>query len=373
MPPFFEGERIRKIDLIEAVCVVIMGLVVAAVMIVSPGTASPVYIAQNDPAQFAMTSPAGHCWYFPSSAKEDYSKMYDIPAEKYGDSYSCDLSSAQTANLPEGNYKLVYVYPVRLDTNTIPPSYLSDLSWNRSTSTIVSLFGTVYYESGKQPYMVMADLLSAVNQSRLDHSDTYDIVIQPPMLSITRNEGEGWDFINISGITNLADGTKVRIEIDEFDRTLDKDKEIAKYYSFTNYTEVVRLYTDRDGTWGYSMHLPIQEMTPGWHTATVYAGGLVSSVRFPIYQAFTPEPTPRQYINYFGNGSMKPDVVTVKVVEIQTTYVDRWHTATPTPPITDALGGTIPYPYKSGSIIPEWVGIVGMFALAGIILVRDRK
>lgn len=43
-------------------------------LVVSPVSASPVFIAQNDPAQFEMTRPAGTCWYFPSVAKEDYSR-----------------------------------------------------------------------------------------------------------------------------------------------------------------------------------------------------------------------------------------------------------------------------------------------------------
>jgi len=99
-----------------------------------------------------------------------------------------------------------------------------------------------------------------------------------------------------------------------------------------------------------------------------------TTARFPIYQAWTPEPTPKQYINYFGNGSMKPDVVTVKVVEFKTEYKDRWHTATPTPPITDALGDQVPYPYENGEVIASWMWwISALVLLCGIVMLRGEK
>lgn len=103
----------------------------------------------------------------------------------------------------------------------------------------------------------------------------------------------------------------------------------------------------------------------------VYAGGLQTSVRFPIYQGWEAIPTPSQYINYFGNGSIKPEIITKIVVQYETVYQDRWHTATPTIPPTDALGNEVAYPYKAGDVIPPWVGIVGLIVIAGIVLWRD--
>jgi hypothetical protein len=83
-------------------------------------------------------------------------------------------------------------------------------------------------------------------------------------------------------------------------------------------------------------------------------------------------PTPKQYINYFSNGSVKPDIVTVTVVQIQTQIIDRWHTATPTPDITDALGGKIDYPYKAEDFTPiAWP--VGMLFVVVILVVVWRK
>jgi hypothetical protein len=355
--------------LLAALFVISVGLLIIGVV-----HASPIYIAQNDPVQFQMTHPAGYCWYFPDVAKEDDQKLYAIPATEYDrENYTCDLTSLQTANMPAQGYTLIYVYPSKLDTGKIPSEYLSDLSWKNES--IVSLFGEVRDEKGLQPIMVMKDLKEMVAKSKLDHMDEYPFVVQPPLLTITSQSGNGWDHTIISGESNLANGTMVRIEVDENIRDTEIDGNVMKYYSFTNYTPVIRDYGEEKGTWSYNMHLPIQFMTPGWHTTNVYAGGLESSAMFPIYQGVTPAPTPIQYINYFGNGSIKPDVVTVTIVQLQTVYQDRWHTATLTPDITDALGGKVDYPYSSGDVIPQWVGIVGLLAIGGIALVKgyERK
>lgn len=351
--------------------ILISALAVAAAffiigLVVSPVSAAPVYIAQGDPVQFQVNHPAGHCWYFPSVAKEDYQKFYAIPASQYQrENYTCDLSSSQTANMPEGDYTLIYVYPSKLDTGAVPSQYLSDVSW--SNNSLVSLFGERRDESGSQSYMVMKDLKEMVSQSKLDRLEEYEIAVQPPSLNIRRQEGTGWDLITVSGESNLANGTVVRIEIDEDVRDTEVSKDVSRYYSFTNYTAVIRKYVEEKGAWSYVMHLPIQFMTPGWHTTTVYAGGLQSSARFPIYQAFAPEPTPKQYINYFGNGSLKPDVVTVTVpVPGPTRVVELWHTPAPTPTITDALGDKVD---GSGPVVPAWAGIAGLVTVLVTVLV----
>ena len=351
---------------------ILMAMLCAATMLSGLAIASPVYVAQGDPVQFQVDHPAGHCWYFADSAKQDDQKLYAIPATEYErENYTCELSSEQTANMPEGDYTLVYVYPSKLDTGKVPSEYISDISWGNDT--IISLFGETRDEKGLQPVMVMTDLKAMVSTSKLDHLDEYPIVIESPLLTITDQFGNGWDYTNISGESNLANGTMVRIEVDEDVRNTEIDSNVMRDYSFTNYTPVIRDYVQEKGKWSYDMHLPIQFMTPGWHTTTVYAGGLEASARFPIYQSSEPEPTPIQYINYFGNGSIKPDVVTVTVVQLQTVYQDRWHTETPTPDITDALGKTVDYPYSSGDVIPPWVGIAGLIVIALIVLIKERE
>ena len=334
-------------------------------------SALPVFIAQNDPVQFAVEHPAGTCWYFPTSERIEQQKLYDIPAVKYGEKYVCELGSAQTANMREGDYVLIYTYPSQIGKDQFPPKYLKDISWNNSKLT--SLFVAPRDEHGMQAARVMQDLKEMTSASKLDGMEEYQISVQPPMITITRQEGVGWNLIRISGESNMADGTTVRIEIDELDRV--PDPTIDKYYNFTFYTKVNRQYISEKGNWSCDMLLPIQSMTPGWHHTSVYAAGLETTARFPIYQAWTPEPTPTQYINYFGNGSMKPDVVTVTIpVPGPTRVVELWHTATPTPPITDALGNKIVYPpYKASEVIPGWVMALALVACVGVVVMRDRK
>jgi hypothetical protein len=121
------------------------------------------------------------------------------------------------------------------------------------------------------------------------------------------------------------------------------------------------------------MVIPLQQMPDGWHTVTATSHSIISTVRFPIYETWKPIPSPTQYINYFSNGDIKPDIVTVvqTVTVIQT--IEKWHTATPTPSITDVLGNTINYPYSPGEKIPEYVAIFCMIGIAAIVLMRDYK
>jgi hypothetical protein len=122
------------------------------------------------------------------------------------------------------------------------------------------------------------------------------------------------------------------------------------------------------------MQLPLQWMPDGWHVVTASSDGITSTARFPIYETWKPVPSPTQYINYFSNGSLVPVTVTVTIIEppvIET--VEEWHTATPTPSITDAVNNTIDYPYSPGGSIPSWVGVLCVIVIVAIVLKRDYK
>ena len=121
--------------------------------------------------------------------------------------------------------------------------------------------------------------------------------------------------------------------------------------------------------------MPIQNMPPGWHEITIYAGSLVTTSRFKIDQReWTPAPTPTQYVNYLSNGDIAPVTIIVTVMQTpEIRYQDRWHTATPTPDITDALGKKVSYPYAAGDVIPAWVGLVGLILIIGIVLAKGWK
>jgi hypothetical protein len=123
------------------------------------------------------------------------------------------------------------------------------------------------------------------------------------------------------------------------------------------------------------MIIPIQTMPSGWHNATIYAGDLITTARFRVdLHEWTLGPTPTQYIKYLSDGSIAPVIVTVTVPPVIITQeVDRWHTATPTPDITDALGQKIDYPYKPGDKLEGGVAIFAALVIAGIVLLRGSK
>ena len=334
-------------------------------------SASFMYVAQNDSAQFSVINPEGTCWYFPDVEKMELTKLYDLPVGYCDNHYCCSLTARQTANMHEGNYTLIYTYPSVITNVNANASnnYLKDISWK--DDSLVSVFGNKEDESGKQGYMVMADLKLLTESSKTDNLEEYQIGIQPPLFTITRQEQVNDHVIDVYGTSNMANGTQIVVKLDESDHMALKD---SGKYTFGN------AYVHRDslsqlGYWERQMNISIAELAPGWHTTTAYAGGLITTARFPIYQSWTSAPTPTQYINYFGNGSLKPDIVTVTVtiVQIETKMVDVWHTATVTPPITDALGKNIEYPYKTGNQIPTSIGVVALLCMGAIVLVRGGK
>jgi hypothetical protein len=355
---------------IKSIAFVFLIAVVVILIIVSTASAFPVvYIAQGDPAVIQMDHPEGACWYFPDKELKNHNPMYDVPSVGDGnETYYCNLKPSDTANMPEGRYTMVYTYPAEIVArDNTDLKYLKDISWNGKG--IKSLLNGKYKdEFGAQVQTVLTDLRVMVNDSKTDNLQEYSIFVQPPSLTITRHEQTGWDEITASGTSNLIDGTKVTLYVDEFDHATLGDKK-----KFTFEGVVYRPYTGTSGNWSIKMKMPLQEMSPGWHTSTVYANGMQTSVRWPIYQAWDASPTPTQYINYFGNGSVKPDVVTKTIIMTTVVYQDRWHTATATPDITDALGAKVDYPYKAGEVLSWYViAAVSIIAIL-IVLFRDRK
>jgi len=328
-------------------------------------SASPIYIAQGDQAYISVNHPSGTCWYFPDSERIEQTKLYDLPAVHSGENWSCELTRTQSGNMREGDYTLVYTYPSAL-MGAMPPRYLKDITWQNNS--LVQVYGRTKDETGMQAARVMQDLKQMTNSSILDNLEEYQISIQAPVLTILKNDPGINEERIVSGESNMQDGTPITIVVDEMDHT---KKELLQ--SFTFHTAVSRPYMAELGTWKTNMSLPIQDMAPGWHQMVVYCGGLQTSARFPIYQGWEAIPTPVQYINYFGNGSIKPVIIIQTVIQRETVYQDRWHTATPTPAITDVLGEKIPYPYKTGDVIPPWVGVAGLVVIGGIVLWRDYK
>ena len=350
-----------------ALVIAIAGVIVAFLIIcltISSVSASPIYIAQNDSAQFMMANSHGTCWYFPAGERLELVKLYDIPADSNNNTWSCNLNGMQTSDMHTGTYDLVYTYPGIIYNNGAP-RYIKDVSWQNDS--LVSIFGKSVDESGKQGSMVQTDLEQLTATSLTDSVEHYQFEIQEPSLTITRQEQTNNHTILVSGNSNMAGGTFITIKIDEADHVAEKD---SANYTFDSV--VVRDSIAKEGKWSCNMSVSVTGLAPGWHMTTAYAKGVVATARFPIYQTWEPSPTPTQYINYFGNGTLKPDIVTVTVPgPIQ--YVDRWYTATPTPDITDALGGKVDYPYTAGSKIPDGIGIAALLCMAAIVVVRREK
>jgi hypothetical protein len=307
-----------------------------------------------------MTNPTGTCWYFPTTGEGTY---YDQPSIWNSNKSWCCLEEEQTRNLTPGTYNLLYEAPTPANGK-----YFKDVSWvNRS---LISAFSAVHSvdERGRDGPMVLEDLKKIINSNGFNTFTEAEIVIQDPDMKITSLEQTGDITYTLRGTSNFENGTPITINIDE-------DRYFAQHNnSFTFHTQVIRHAYDQTGTWSEAMRLQIQDMPPGWHNATVYAGDLVASSRFKIDEReWSPAPTPTVFVNYLSNGDIAPKIVTVIQTVVQVRVEERWHTATPTPDITDALGGKVSYPYSPGDVIPGWIGIGCLCLIAAIIIMRDRK
>jgi hypothetical protein len=326
-----------------------------------PASAQYAIIARESVAiQINEEHPGGSCWYFPDRGT---GTLYDIPALTIDNQTFCRLEPEQTETLAPGAYTLLYEEPVLANGK-----YFKDISW--VNGSLISAFSEVdsIDESGNDGPMVLRDLEELITSNGFNSFSESQIVIKEPSLEITDIGQISEITFTIAGTSNLANETPVIIKIDE-------DRYFAQHNdSFTYQTQVIKPLYDENGHWTLSLLMPIQAMPAGWHTITAYAGDLTATRRFKVDQRdWEPAPTPTVHVKYLSNGDIAPVYVTVEKTIIQTEYVDRWHEATPTPDITDALGEKVNYPYSPGEKIPGWVGIGGLVAIAGIVLFSGWK
>jgi hypothetical protein len=333
-------------------------LLLALILLVSAASAYPIYVAAGDPASVHENVPGGSCWLFPSSG---VGYEYDFSPATTGNETFCTIPGKTTANLIPGTYTMIYQEPV-----VVGNKIFKDVSW--VDNSLVSSFAKVkpVDESGKQAPAVMNDLKRLVETNQFNTLKTDQVFIEKPDLKLNTLQQTAENVYTASGTSNFADGTPVTIKIDD-----------ARYYSqhndtFVYHTKVIRESSEASGSWSVNMLMPIQEMPPGWHEIAIYSRELSTTSQFRIYeQEWGPAPTPTQYIKYLSDGNIAPVYVTVIQEKIVDHYTDRWHTATPTPAITDALGGTVDYPYKTGGQIPGWVALIALLCIAGIVIARD--
>jgi hypothetical protein len=338
-------------------------LVVIAILI-SVVSGTPVYIAQGDNLRMNMLHSGGTCWYFPDAEVREPLKYYDIPSDADGDLSTCSLTATMTANVPEGTYKFVYTYPLISSTVSI-----KDISWKNNT--LVSIFSDVIPidESGKQASTAYIDLKTIIAKHGVDGIEDYELTVQPPEVRIQHIDQITDYILRVGGKSNLANNTVLKIAVDPEDHYAMHDLD-----KFTFYTKINRPYISANGNWETDMMLPLQTMAPGWHNITIYFAGKEQSVRFQLHQAFAPDVPKNTTVNYLDNGNIAPVIVKVTVLQPpEIRYQERWHTATPTPAITDALGSTIDYPYSTGETIPFWVAALAMGIIVVIVMLRGYK
>ena len=332
---------------------------------ISPQFGTAIYVARGESVEIPFNHPYGTCWYFQTSGPNYEPRFYDYPAIITNNTTVCDLSSSMSGAMQIGEYDVLYTYP-----SSINGKLLKDATWKNGS--IDSIFGTnqPLDESGKIPLDIMQDLQILIKKDNVDGTETSNLYIQNPELYISRLEQTGLDVITVSGTTNLKDGDIIKFTVDNGAHDTQKDAA-----NFTYFTTVKRSNVVDEGVFKTDMNMPLQSMAEGWHELTATSDGLTSTIRFQVSESWNPSPTPVQYMNYFSNGSIKPDVLyfNTTITVIQTQMVDVWHTATPTPSITDAFGGTIGYPYEPGKSLPEGVALVCMVGMAAIVLNRDYK
>ena len=323
-----------------------------------------IYIAQNDPLSISVPDTGGTCWYFPTSEQTTLANLYDVPVLDYANSSQCRLTAKQTANMNAGTYDFVYTYPAQINGR-----WIKDVGWKNQT--LVSIFAQTYPkdEHGKQARGVESDLESMIQIAGVDGIYKDQIKVEAPYFTVQQIYQIADNTLKVSGTSNLADGTLVHVFVDQTAHYAEHDTGC-----FTFDTTIHRDTLNEQGSWSVNMILPLQEMAPGNHELSAYAGGLKTVTSgFPISSWWTSLPTPVQYINYFWNGSAEPVTVVVTVPVPAVTYIDRWNTATPTPAITDALGEPVSYPYTPGKSVAVPIGIIALLGIVAIVIVRDYR
>lgn len=331
------------------------------IALVSCVSAYPIYVANGDPASIHENVPGGSCWLFPPTGvgdRYDFAPITTIENETF-----CSILGKETANLKPGKYIMLYQEPVFVGNKTF-----LDVSLVNNTLTSSFAKSQPIDITGKEGLIVMNDLKRLIETNAFNTINSEQVFIEEPNLKLQKLYQTAENVYTASGTSNMLGGTTLTIKIDD-----------ARYYSqhndtFIYHTTVIRESSEVDGVWTVNMLMPIQEMPPGWHEIAIYSRDLTTTSQFKIdEQVWGPLPTPTQYVNYLSDGNIAPKIVTVVQEKIVDHYTDRWYTATPTPAITDALGGNIEYPYKSTDTIPGSYGVVALLCIAGIVLVRGWK
>ena len=335
-------------------------LVIVLLLLVASISAQPNSIVQSLPTSISAQHSNGACWFFPISSDLDHSPIYDLQSFPSGNKSYCFLRADQTANLAAGQWKVIYIYPTKTATG-----YLKDISFDGTN--LVSIFAKTkpINVAGKQTDMILEDLKFMLSNST-DGYEEYEVTLEPPKFTINRLEQVSPNIVRISGFTNMQHQSKILLKVDELEHYAKHDA-----IDFTFNTEVLHPDISTTGSWIKDMNLPLQNMSPGWHEVTATVNGMTTSARFPLYQTWEPFPTPTHYINYFGNGSIKPEIVTVEkiVTVIETREVIVQSARTPTPDITDALGEKV----ESRDIeIPTIVIILITIGLIFLVITNGR-
>ena len=365
-----------------------IAILLLAFIACNPIHAATVYVAQGDLVTVPQIYPNGTCWLFPNSGVGDLD-YYDYPSKFNSETNQtyCTISKEFTANKEAGNYNLVYESPVLINGYSF-----KDISY--VNGTLQSALGYVkpIDINGLDAPVIQNKLESLILTDHLNNVSVDRVVIEKPLLSITSlgpitdqvyalhktsPDSDGIvttdiissPFYRISGRTNLPNGTKITIKVDET-RFFSQHAKDSKYIFTTTASRPPEMDSAQ---WSCDFGFNVNDLPAGWHDITVYGGDLVSTVKFKVDQQIKPTPTPTEYINYLSNGDIAPIIVNHTITVIQTQYVDRWHTATPTPDITDALGNKIDYPYEPGATVPPEVGLICLLAIAVIILMRGYK
>jgi len=325
--------------------------------------AESVTVAQGDPVWVAEYSPNGTCWLFPDHGIGD-SRFYDIPAQHINNVTWCNIYGTDTANLNPGTYFIVHEAPAMVNGN-----WFKDISWINGTLTSSLKLGQNIDESGKDASVIMQNLEDTISSDNLNTYSTDTIYLQKPLITITGIDRTATDVYTISGQSNLRDGENLTIYVDDL-RYLSQHNT-----SFIYNANVVKHMNESTGIWSEDMQMDINNMPAGWHTAEVYGGNTYASVRFKIdQQQWLPAATPTEYVKYLSNGDIAPvTIIVTQTPVIEITYVDRWHPATPTPAITDALGGAEDYPYTPGKSVAVPIGVLALVAMGAIVLLRDYR
>lgn len=339
----------------KALLLLVMFALVAAPVFADPSTI--VQVARGEDIAFSVDGP-GSCWYFAESGTTQSDKLYDIKTVDTGNESSCELPGTITSSMVPGDYTFVLEKSVSvLEKNVLDISY-------QNGSFVSILSGTEPYSVwNKNPQDNYANFIRMVNSNAFNTVDTIVLRVEDPTLKISLMDPIYRDTFMVGGTSNLATGTRVEVEAEIPEIPTRK----FRYQSFVTRDSVYQA----EGTWNVTMILPVDDMAPDWHHLYARANGMVTTVQFPISKVYEGTIIHNKTINYLSDGNIAPVIVTITVPPVVVTkVVEKWHTATPTPVQTDALGMPTTYPYApESSFAKARDALVGLLCLLAIVMV----